>query len=250
VSKPTVIIPVKNHVDMTAALVTALIEQGGYHRLLVYDNGSTDGTKLFLDNCTADRIDATGWGLHKMWNHGLDHTPRDSVAVILNNDLVLDEKPDWLHRLCAPLVGAWAAVCPNYDGREADGRVMHPLKGLAWGKEDGTGGLSGFAFALDAAFSNGYRFPEELLWWYGDHDMVNTLDSRGLPYGMVLDVGVRHIGGGSQTAKDYELGPAIARDASARPRHAWETRRRNSRSSTSRLIYQEAAAIRSHSMLQ
>ena len=210
--KHTVIIPVKNHVDLTAPLVRALIKQGDYHRILVYDNGSTDSTRLFLDNCTADRIDAKGWGLHKMWNHGLDHSPRDCHVVILNNDLELDGGEGWLRRLCAPLAGNWAETCPNYDGREADDRVVAPLKGLAWGKEDGTGGLSGFAFAIEAAFSNHYRFPEELLWWFGDHDLVNTLDKRGLPYGMALECGVNHVGGGSQTARDFDLGPAIQRD--------------------------------------
>ena len=210
--KISIIIPVKNQLDLTAPLLRVLIEQGGYHRILVYDNGSTDGTKNFLTNMTADRIDATGWGLHRMWNHGLDHTPRDSHAVILNNDLELDGKDDWLQRLVAPLAGNWTAICPNYDGREVEDCPVLPLKGLAWNLPKGRGGLSGFAFALDAAFSNGYRFPEELNWWYGDHDLVMTLDARGLPYGMALECGVTHVGGGSQTAKDYNLEPAIRRD--------------------------------------
>lgn len=210
----TVVIPVKNRLDLTRPLVETLVGQGGYDQILVYDNGSTDQTADWLatqDAVTA--IDAADWGLHDMWNDGLERTARGGCTAILNNDLALDGKPGWLQRLCAPLhESLWGSVCPNYDGRERgqhEGPVRR-LHGLCNGRYDGTGGLAGFAFVVPHYIH--YRFPTELRWWYGDADFVKTLDAGPFPPGMVLDVGVTHLEGGSATAKSYNLSDAIKRD--------------------------------------
>jgi GT2 family glycosyltransferase len=198
---PTIVIPVKNRLDLTAPLVDELVRQGGYRQLRVYDNGSTDGTMDWLLSRTPDVwvMDVAEWTLHKMWNDGIESSGGGPV-VFLNNDIVLDGKPDWIRRLCSPLAYRWAATCPNYDGRTTVSPVQR-LRGISAGRTDGTGGLSGFAFAVRGDVLTTYRFPESMKWWCGDRDLVAHLHINGLPYGMVADVGVTHIGGGSQTVK-------------------------------------------------
>ena len=208
---PVVIIPVKNRLDLTSPLVDALLAQGGYHSLLVYDNGSTDGTADWLDESAAGRVHADGWTLHEMWNGGITTAGMfGAPAVFLNNDIEI-HGDDWLKRLCDGLdETGYSAVCPNYDGRTAEG--IEPLNGIAAGKEDGTGGLAGFAFAVHPRFLRDYRFPTDLKWWCGDADMVCTMDLKGFAYGMVTNVAVTHIEGGSQTAKDHDLADTIRAD--------------------------------------
>jgi hypothetical protein len=154
---------------------------------------------------------AEGWPLHAMWNRGIDVSLRDHPVVFLNNDLILDDEPNWITRLCAPLDEGWAAVCPNYDNRQHYATVQR-VRGVAAGRNDGTGGLAGFAFAVHPRILKDYRFPTELKWWFGDTDLVMTLDQRDEPYGVVRDVGVTHIGGGSQTAKDFDLDEVVRKD--------------------------------------
>jgi glycosyltransferase involved in cell wall biosynthesis len=207
----TVIIPVKNRLDLTAPLVTDLQEQGGYDRLVVYDNGSTDGTRKWCDDNLVQRVNADGWSLHEMWNAGLDQT--GGHAVFLNNDLKLDDQPQWLRRLCLPLDAGWAATCPNYDDREGEG--VERLHGIA-----ADSGLAGFAFAIQSTVAARYRFPTELRWWCGDTDFACTMDVEGLVYGMVKNCKVTHIGGGSQTPMSPEQKEEIKADR-VRFRQKW-----------------------------
>lgn len=201
--KPVIVIPVRDRLDLTAPLVETLHDQGGYRDLLVYDNGSTDGTAAWLRDKGVTRIDAAGWGIHEMWNHGLGVAEKaESPAVILNNDLELDGKPGWVTRLCAPLDSGWAVVCPNYDGRISH-RGIDPVHLVCGGRYDGTGGLAGFAFAMSPDVVRTYRFPEEPRWWFGDTDLVREMTKRNRHCGLVIDIGVTHLDGGSQTAKDH-----------------------------------------------
>lgn len=214
--KPVIVIPVKNRLDLTWPLVEELVEQGGYDDLLVYDNGSDDGTWEFLLSLRKSLrpVKAKALTLHEMWNDGIDRAKGRHV-VFLNNDIALDGRPDWVGRLCAPL-GEWTALCPNYDKRLCfDKADIVPLAGIAAGRMDGSGGLAGFAFAVDGKWLKTYRFPEKLKWWYGDNDLVMTLGRDGRKYGMAHAVEVTHLDGGSQTAKSYDLEQQKRRDRDA-----------------------------------
>ena len=214
--RPLVIIPVKNHLEFTAPLVRALWAQSvsaGDADLIVYDNGSTDQTREWLGEFGVECVDTKGWTLHQMWNDGLNQADPQQPVVILNNDLKLDGKPDWLGRLCKPFKGGWGALCPNYDARPTY-RAVDSLekKGVSGGVENGKGGLSGFAFAMSPQVVGWYRFPADLKWWFGDTDLVWALEANGYQCGLVADVGVTHLGGGSQTAKDYDLNDICKKD--------------------------------------
>lgn len=201
-----VIIPVKDKLEFTRPLVESLREQGGYDGLLIYDNGSGAETKEWL-KAQPDVLafDARGAGIHDMWNAGADYALRfggpTSNLIFLNNDITIS------HNFCAGLVsalrdGPWMAVSPNYDERKMTDPVER-VSGICAERYDGTGGLSGFAFAVRAElFAQGYAFPTDAKWWFGDNDLTLTMDQSGLAYGIAADVACTHIGAG--TAEDWQ----------------------------------------------
>jgi GT2 family glycosyltransferase len=141
-----------------------------------------------------------------MWNMGvrasLAQATRCNIAI-LNNDLELG--PDFIANLSSGLRShpGLAAVSANYDGREFPEKVQ-AVKGIAAGREDGTGGLAGFAFAVKGEiFQSGCpMFDERFQIWYGDNDFTNNLDKAGASYGIVGNATCTHIGGGSNTSGD------------------------------------------------
>lgn len=198
-----VVVPMKNRMDLTRRLLDDLEAQGGYERIFVFDNGSNQKTRNELDTMRRDRVtvvDADGWNIHQMWNRGLDMACAASWpcnVAVLNNDLHIG--PDFLDGLAGPLRAdpRLAVVSPNYDGR--DGGGVEYVDDMCAGRYDGTGGLAGFAFMLKG--EAGYRFPEELQWWFGDNDMLSHVLYAGSKAGIVRDVTVEHVDGGSQTGE-------------------------------------------------
>lgn len=208
-----VVIPMKNRMDLTSRLLGQLREQGGYKKIFLYDNGSNRKTKNAL-SCLPDDVevvDAEGWNIHQMWNHGLDEANRRSWpanVAILNNDIEIGDR--FLEGLAKPLRSdpLIAAVCPNYDGRDGTG-VAYTLD-ICADRYDGTGGLAGFAFMLKG--EAGYRFPEQLQWWYGDSDMLATIQVAGSQAGIVLDTTCVHVDGGGQTGRWDDMEDVLAED--------------------------------------
>lgn len=210
----TVVIPVKDRLDLTQAVVGKLNEQGGWTDLLIYDNGSTDPKmRAWLQaQSVADVYDASGCnGIGQMWNLGIDEAVRRhggwADVILLNNDLDLGPK------FCQRLIGGMrdtnaAAVSANYDRRPVAGTV--PVRGTCGARYDGTGGLAGFAFALRAEWiATGYRFPD---WHYfGDDDLCLSIEKAGSWCGLVGDAHCVHIDGGGQTAGTL-VGPSYYDD--------------------------------------
>lgn len=199
----SVVIPVKDNLEMTKQLVASLVGEGGYDDLLIYDNGSGDETREWLTGSDQfdvfDASDATG--ISEMWNAGIAeaqsrHRGRADV-ILLNNDVAIGSQ------FCRRLIDGLhsdpqlAAVGGNYDGRPGSGVEL--VRGIAAGREDGTGGLPGFAMAIRADWLAEYRFPETLRWWYSDNDLCLSMDKAGAGYGIVIDAVCEHLDGGSQT---------------------------------------------------
>jgi GT2 family glycosyltransferase len=196
-----VVIPVKNNLALTSALVAQLRDQGGYETILVFDNGSTDDTPGWLA-AQAGRGDliaiaAGDMTLHQMWNAGVSLSrarhPACNIAI-LNNDLRIG--PGFLARLGSALradLRLWA-VSPNYDGRPVDG-VQYVTSTFK------RGGLAGFAFMVRGEAFDDIAFDEHFSWWYGDDDLVAQIYALSHRAGIVAGVTVDHIDGGSRTVR-------------------------------------------------
>ncbi len=213
-----VVIPVKGKQHFTEAIIGQLQEQGGFDRIFLYDNADTQDERYeYHEQPWVVKIPAKGMNIHEMWNAGikkaLAENERCNIAI-LNNDLELG--PDFLTEMADGLRAhpSIAAVSGNYDNREFVEKVQ-AVKGIAAGREDGTGGFAGFAMMFRGElFAAGCPlFDEELQFWYGDNAMLMELEKAGATYGIVRDAHVKHIGGGSQTSGDgkgHRLTPELA----------------------------------------
>lgn len=215
------VIPVKDNLVQTKHLVRTLAEQGGCDGIFIYDNGSNSTTRGWLESQTfAEVFDASGWGIHEMWNAGVEESLRRARVVnvaLLNNDL--DPGPGMIQGLAAALRSddALVAVCPNYDGRDLEG--LQPCESLCGERYDGTGGFAGFAFMVKGEwFQAGYRFPTWAKWWFGDNHFLSCVVSAGGVAAIVGDVTVEHVNGGGQTGDWYgdpEMQAQLAADEAA-----------------------------------
>jgi GT2 family glycosyltransferase len=220
-SAVSVVIPVKDNLEMTRDLVGQLVNQGGITDVLLFDNGSTDPDMVewLAEQTEATVFDASeSEGISQMWNAGIDEalTRHHGLAdiVFLNNDIRLG--PRAIRRLIAGLrsVPQMQAVCPNYDGRPGTG--VSPLKGICAGRYDGSGGLAGFAFALRSEWiASGFRFDEDMAWFFSDNDLCLQIEKAGGWYGMVHESRCMHIDGGSLTERppDWDERTALDRKA-------------------------------------
>lgn len=210
------VVPVKDRLDLTTALIGQLREQGDATEIVVVDNGSKKQTRNWLatqeDLTVMTMPDA---GIHDMWNaaleHALDkHGPRTHVAF-LNNDLELG--PAFLRTMSQALTDdrELTAVCGNYDDRPSAVPVVKTTD-ICANRYDGTGGFAGFAFMVRGEwFGTGYRFPAECKWWFGDNDLMRSIaradarrgyDDRPSKAGIVVNARVKHLDGGGGTAGD------------------------------------------------
>lgn len=213
-----VVIPMRDRMDLTRPLLQQLAEQDEYAGIFVLDNGSSEDTKRELGELDLPRVhvaDAAGANIHQMWNAGINEAVRRASpcnVAILNNDIKIG--PRFLSGLARVLRHdpVMAAVCPNYDGRDADGADVMEVRDICAGRYDGTGGLAGFAFMLKG--EAGYRFPEQLQWWYGDNDMLASILHAGGRAAIALGVTCEHVDGGSQTADwdDPDMAAVLAAD--------------------------------------
>jgi GT2 family glycosyltransferase len=211
------IIPVKDKLHYTKQLVAQLQADPDVAEIVVIDNGSKQDTKTFLAKSGVTVIDAPGAGIHTMWNMGINHAftiHARPYTLILNNDIRISEP------FAGPLrdsiingPGELVAVCPNYDERIGAG--VERLNGICGNRYDGTGGLAGFAFMVRPEWwQTGWRFDENLTWWYGDNDFTLEVESVGAYCGMTHAATAKHLDGGGQTGKwdDPEMQAILARD--------------------------------------
>ena len=92
----------------------------------------------------------------------------------LNDDVYLNE--NCVSNLVAVLDGddSIGLVSPQYSQLGQDMEVTTTCRG----RYDGTGGMAGFAMMLSSDLTD-YRFPEELVLWYGDDHLVDHVVDKG-----------------------------------------------------------------------
>jgi GT2 family glycosyltransferase len=117
-----VVVVAYNRYDLTESCLRHVAAQTREHRLIVCDNGSTDGAgeRVAQDwpQATQVRLE-TNHGFAEACNRAVA-AGRGDVIVLLNNDV--DCRPDFVERVVAPFeadpgLGSVAALCVRPDGR-------------------------------------------------------------------------------------------------------------------------------------
>jgi hypothetical protein len=215
---PTVAaIPTKDRWDLLEPLLAQILTELPAERVLVIDDGLPDDDRAALDATGVAVIDSPGDGIHASWNAALDWAAQHGPChvALLNDDLVLGDGVFAAMERALSGMPDLMVASPNYDQRAGSGVAV--VRGICAGRYDGTGGVAGFAMWLAAPLARAYRFPTELTWWYGDNDVVATVEASGGRCGVVCDASVVHIDGGSQTGSwnDPELAAVLDADRRA-----------------------------------
>lgn len=195
-------VPVKDKLHYTKGIVEQLSGQRGVASIIVLDNGSTGETADYLKSQTAaDVIDMPDVGIHHMWNEAIRVALSEGAEAValLNNDLELGPEALFHCERALKYNPDVAVVCPVYDGRVI-GEVQRVTE-ICAGRYDGTGGLAGFAMVIRCSWLSrtGYRFPEDLKWWYGDNDLVLEVYRSGHTAAIAGRATCLHLDGGGKT---------------------------------------------------
>lgn len=234
----TIVVPVRDQVDVTRRFLLAVAEQE-FDRLLVFDNGSASPTvRLLRSQQLVDPrvrvLRRQHAGIYAMWNEGFararaaaDGEPFN--VLVTNNDVELP--PGALAELVAWLRSSddlWA-VYPDYDARSR----ANPLRLKRTRGVEPDGGMTGSCFLLageritwqELVSDPGYE------WWYGDNHLARQIEEEGGVQARVVGLPVAHVGGATARLHHDELQAMIRRDrlrwlASARQRHSDRAPRR------------------------
>jgi dihydrolipoamide dehydrogenase len=88
---------------------------------------------------------------------------------------------------------------------------VQPVRGICANRYDGEGGLAGFAFCLRAEWlAGGFRFDEDMAWWFSDNDLCLQIEKAGGWYGVVFDAQVQHIRGEGVIEKGKKVTVTLA----------------------------------------
>lgn len=135
----------------------------------VFDNG--------YDTPPPGAIPAAGWGLHQMWNRGLELAAEAAQGP--HNVLIVNDDVEVPNEFCAQLEAGlrahgdhWLAY-PNWRELEVPpGEVVRTASESMAGQT-----MSGWAFMVRG--EAGLRFDERFGWWYGDSDLERQVKEAG-----------------------------------------------------------------------
>lgn len=173
ISKCHVVIPTKDNHDGLRKLLPNLLADPKVDRIVVVADGLESFINLQdMDPRITRLLHPGGEGIHKMWNAAMNTLP-DGHVWFINDDVEVDE-------LCGSALVAeldrnsdYGLVCPNYTTIEmTNNRVVEDVCASRY---DGTGGMGGFCMMLRAELAQKWRFDEQMVWWYGDNDLVNWI---------------------------------------------------------------------------
>lgn len=227
---PTLVaVPVKNELPFTKMLLGQVLAEEVVDAVLVYDNGSDDGTSEYLEEAEATTGGRLLWsyrpeaGIYDLWNDAA-RWARERTAgapvnlAILNNDLVLE--PHTLEVLADYL----RAGLPNRDvwaiSPDPNAAVFGPLRPLEVRGTYRNQGLLGFAFMIAAEkWAPPWRpIPTPLVdprfrWWYGDDDLAWRITANGGSIVRLRGLPIVHVdGGGKSSRHDPTIAQKIADD--------------------------------------
>jgi GT2 family glycosyltransferase len=162
-----VVIASKNRPEMLANLRGQLA--GQTTEVFVFDNG--------YDTPPRGAIPAHGWGLHQMWNRGLEMAAEAAQGP--HNVLILNDDVEVPNEFAAHLEAGlrvhedhWISY-PNWRELEVPpGEAVRTASDTMAGQT-----MSGWAFMVRG--EAGLRFDERFSWWYGDSDLECQVKAAG-----------------------------------------------------------------------
>lgn len=187
----------RGKLDMTWNLLRQLVEQGGCHVIYAFNNGPSEAEYPWDDVDEIITIKAQDVNLNQMYNEGwelaLINAGSDPLAYgTFNNDLEL-LSDDFIQNLVKGLYShdTIAAISGTEDVG-AD-RGVWPAR-CDYGFQGNTMLMKG-----DLPF----RFDEAFRWHWSDIDWLAQAERAGYQGAVCDDAKFVHLGGGSQTVKEY-----------------------------------------------
>lgn len=218
--KTSVIIPVFNALKYTQHLLKALVVVSPPDQLVVIDNGSTDGTAVFLSSIAPEFPDCEiitypiNTGFARAMNEGLRHAKHDCI-VLMNNDVKIITT-DWLEEVRRAvqanpntLIGA-NLITSNELCRTADGELLPYLAGwlIACSRQ-----------VVETLSVGGEFFDERFFAYYEDTDLSARALVAGLTLKTLESIGLYHFGGKTGFALPNQ--PDILKASRARYAEKW-----------------------------
>ena len=176
VSMADVVIPTKdNHVGLRRVVAQLLDDAKVDNIFIICDGQESMAACQDIKHEKIKKIYTSGqFNISKAWNFGIDLSRTGNHVFFLNDDVYLNE--NCVSNLVAVLDGddSIGLVSPQYSRLDQDMEVTTTCRG----RYDGTGGMAGFAMMLSSDLTD-YRFPEELVLWYGDDHLVDHVVDKG-----------------------------------------------------------------------
>lgn len=187
------IIPTKSNFKGLTKIVGQLLSDPGVETVLIVSHGEkafeharttfadTLGNRLKI--MTAD----LEIGIHHMWNMGLERwvaSYSSAHCFFVNDDVSIGELTASKLAGFLDIKKEFGIVCPNYDGRHTPYGFVE-VSDTCRGRYNGTGGLAGFAMMLSSDLCKDWRFDEEMMWWYGDDDVLHWVRASDRKAGIV-----------------------------------------------------------------
>lgn len=196
--KVSIIMPVLNQIEMTVQCVERIgrLTDATDYELIVINNGSTDGTRRYLDGLE-DVVALhcpSNIGVGPAWNLGIE-TARGEYLCVINNDILVT--PGWIDALLWPFEQDERVWCtgPLFT-RGPVPRDFDLLAEFIAGSEPQlvAGGIVGFCFVLSrTAVDTLGLFDEQFeTAWYEDTDYYCRLLASGHPPALVTNCLIHH----------------------------------------------------------
>lgn len=173
-----VVIPSKSNIEGLTKLVEFLMTEKSVAGVCVVADGE-NAYKLITDRFASKEFtnvdviqSELGRGIQRMWNMGIDHSPRGSHILFVNDDIEMHEGAVDTMSGFLDKHPKFGLTCPNYDKRLIKGHYESVAIACP-GKYDGTDGLAGSCMMLRKDLADEWRFDERMVWWYGDNDLIN-----------------------------------------------------------------------------